>query len=124
MAIAEIQKEGLEYIERTVTGVTDIQQTVKKLIADGAEIIYIPTDNNLAKNIAIVGDIANDSKVPLICGEENMVKAGGFITFGVNYTKLGEMVGDMAVKILEGTDSKLLIENLFLMMKSWKKQRR
>ncbi len=106
MAIEEIEKEGLEYLERTVTGVTDIQQTLKKLISDGAEIIYIPTDNNLAKNMVSVCNIANESKIPVICGKENMVKAGGLITFGVNYTKLGEMVGAMAVQIIEGADPK------------------
>ena len=47
-------------------------------------------------------DITNATKVPVICGEPNMVKAGGLATYGIDYYKLGDQTGHMAADILEG----------------------
>ena len=49
--------------------------------------------------------IANENKIPVICGEEGMVKEGGLATYGINYYKLGYKTGEMAAKVLtEGAD--------------------
>lgn len=115
MAQAKAEAEGLTVKVGTVTGTSDIIQVTRQLITDGAEIIYVPTDNNLAKNMGAVAQVANELKVPVICGEENMVKAGGLITLGINYEKLGKLTGQMAVEIINGKQaSELKVQSLSL----------
>lgn len=105
MAEEEAKKQGLEVKIGMVQGAQDIRDVLRDLI-NKTDVIYIPTDNNLAKNMGFVAQIANDAKIPVICGEENEVKAGGLITLGINYEKLGEMTGEMAVRIIEGEQAK------------------
>ena len=52
--------------------------------------LYIPTDNLLASNMPTVSMVANQAKIPTICGESGMVENGGLITNGitVSYTHL------------------------------------
>ena len=106
MAKAQAEADGLNVKEGTVTGATDIVQVTRNLISSGAEVLYVPTDNNLAKNIGIVAQIANEEKIPVICGEINPVKEGGLITYGINYFELGKITGEMAVKIINGAQAK------------------
>lgn len=61
---------------------------------------WIPTDNKLAAGMATVAMVANEIKLPTICGEANMVDAGGLATYGLDYYELGYLAGEMAVDIL------------------------
>lgn len=103
---------GLETVDATVSNSNEIQQVVASIV-DSVDAIYTPTDNMIAAGMATVGLAANEAKVPVICGEEGMVEAGGLITYGINYKNLGIMTGEMAVKVIEGADvSKMPIEYL------------
>ena len=46
--------------------------------------------------------ITDPAKKAVICGEPNMVKAGGLATYGIDYYKLGVQTGHMAADILDG----------------------
>ena len=46
--------------------------------------------------------VTNEAKLPVMCGEENMVTAGGTATLGINYYELGLLTGEMAADILAG----------------------
>jgi putative ABC transport system substrate-binding protein len=63
--------------------------------------IYTPTDNLIASGMPNVAMVATPAKIPVICGEENMVVAGGLATYGMNYYELGKLTGVMAVDILK-----------------------
>ena len=52
--------------------------------------------------MAQVGQIAKENKLPIIPGEKGMCEAGGLCTLSIDYTELGHMAGEMAVKILKG----------------------
>lgn len=98
---AEAEKFGITAQDATVSNSNDIQQVVQSLVGK-VDAIYTPTDNIIANGMATVAQVANDNKIPVICGEENMVKAGGLATYGVDYYKLGRMTGEQAVKIIKG----------------------
>ena len=66
------------------------------------DVVYTPTDNTIAAGMTTVTMIANDNKLPTICGEEGMVDNGGLATYGIDYEELGKLAGQMAVKILKG----------------------
>lgn len=98
----DVAKElELEVIEKTVTTSNDVQQVAQSLVTK-VDAIYIPTDNILASSMPIIADIAKTNKIPIICGEPNMVKSGGLATIGIDYYKLGYQTGNMALKILKG----------------------
>jgi len=93
-------KIGLEYVEATVSNSNEIQQVVQSLCGK-VDVIYSPTDNMIAAGMATVAQVANENKIPTICGEDGMVKAGGMATYGINYYELGKQTAKMAVEILK-----------------------
>lgn len=109
-AIEACEELGLTYQEGTVTNVNDIQQVVQSIVGD-VDALYIPTDNTFASAIPLVVSITDVEKVPVICGENGMVKGGGLATVGIDYYKLGQQTGKMAIRVLEGEDvSKMPVE--------------
>lgn len=105
-AASKASELGIECEFGQVTGTNDITQITRNLINSGAEALYIPTDNNLAKNMPAVVEVANSLNIPTIVGESGMCLNGGLITLGINYTELGKITGEMAAKILNGTSPK------------------
>ncbi len=93
---------GIETMEATVSNTNEIQQVVESLIGK-VDVIYAPTDNVIAKAMPTVAMVANANALPIICGEEGMVDAGGLATYGIDYYELGKLTGKQAVKIIEGT---------------------
>ena len=101
MMKAYAESKGLTVIEATVSTVNDIQQAAQSLVGR-VDAIYEPTDNIIASAMPTLVAITNPAKIPVICGEPNMVKAGGLATYGVDYYKLGFQTGEMAADILAG----------------------
>lgn len=101
LAMEAAEELGIETMEATVSSSNEIQQVVQNLIGK-VDAIYAPTDNMIAAGMQTVSLIANPAGLPVICGEEGMVKNGGLATNGINYYNLGKQTAAMAVKILEG----------------------
>ncbi|MGB8453436.1 MAG: ABC transporter substrate-binding protein [Anaerocolumna sp.] len=102
MAIEAATALGIDTEETTVSNTNEIQQVVESLIGK-VDAIYAPTDNVIAKAMPTVTQVANANNLPVICGEEGMVDAGGLATYGIDYYELGKLTGKQAVKIIEGT---------------------
>lgn len=83
----------------TISNSNEIQ-TVVQSMEGKIDACWIPTDNKLAAGMATVAMIANEIKLPVICGESNMVTEGGLATYGLDYYQLGYLAGEMAVDIL------------------------
>ncbi|MCR4743541.1 MAG: ABC transporter substrate-binding protein [Treponema sp.] len=101
LAEAAAKELGLETERFTVSNSNEIQQVVQAACGK-VDVLYSPTDNMIAAGMALVAQIANENKIPTIVGEEGMVTAGGFATYGINYYELGKQTAKMAVEILEG----------------------
>lgn len=93
-------KAGLEYVDATVSNSNEIQQVVQSLVGK-VDAIYTPTDNMIAAGMVTVTMVTIPAKLPVFCGEENMVKAGGLATYSLNYYELGKQTAKMAVDVLE-----------------------
>ncbi len=99
-------KECMEAAGATVNIFTfadsnDIQSVVTTAI-DGADALYIPTDNTAASNMTIVSNVCQPAGVPVICGEQNMMMNGGLATASISYYNIGRAAGEQAYKILTG----------------------
>ena len=103
LAKAELEKEGITAVVKTCSGPADISATALALAAeDGIDAIYVPTDNNIAANPSSVKSAVQGKGILVVAGEESIMAACGSITLSVDYSKLGNMTGDMAASILAG----------------------
>lgn len=108
MAKEACDAAGITYEEYTVPSSNEIQSVVESMVGK-VDAIYAPTDNTIAAGMSTVAMIANDNKIPTICGEAGMVDAGGLATYGIDYYQLGYMAGEQAVEILvNGADIKTM----------------
>ena len=104
MAKEALDTAGIEYEDYTVSNSNEIPTVVESMVGN-VDCVYTPTDNMIAAGMATVAMVANENKLPVICGEKGMVDAGGLATYGIDYYQLGYMTGEQAVKILtEGAD--------------------
>ncbi len=92
---------GLTVIEAPVTASNEVVQAAQSLVGK-VEAIYIPTDNTVVASVAGVLQVAEQHKIPVIAGESNTVEAGALGTIGIDYYKLGEQTGQMALRVLKG----------------------
>jgi len=83
----------------TFSETTELQALVTKAAAE-CKAIYIPSDNTVADNDAVVGTICGAEKVPVY------TSYGGAICYAslaIDYYQLGYETGEMAAQILLGT---------------------
>ena len=90
---------GVATTINTFTDSNDIQAVVTAAI-EGADAVYIPTDNTAASNMTIVSNICTPAGIPVICGEEGMCGSGGLATVSISYYDIGYVCGEMAYEIL------------------------
>ncbi|ORT99930.1 ABC transporter substrate-binding protein [Anaerovibrio sp. JC8] len=95
------ESKGLKVEAATISNVNDIQQAAQSLLSK-VDAFYLPTDNVIASSMPTLISVTEAAKKPVICGEANMVKAGGLATYGVDYYELGRQSGFMAADILDG----------------------
>lgn len=108
MAKEALETAGIEYKDYSVSSSNEIQTVVESMVGN-VDAIYTPTDNMIAAGMATVAMVATDNKIPVICGEGNMVEQGGLATYGVDYYQLGYMAGEQAIRILtKGADIKTM----------------
>ena len=105
-AKASIEAAGMECVVRTCNDSNDIDSTFAALVnTSGLDAIYLPTDNNVAANMARIKDGVHGKNILLVAGEVGMLENGAHITLSVDYTNLGVKTGEMAAMILKGEKS-------------------
>lgn len=104
LAAEQLDALGIEGVEYTASSSNEVQQVVESMMGK-VDAIYTPTDNTIASAMTVIASIANEHKVPTVCGEVAHVEAGGLASISINYEELGRRAGEMAVRILaEGAD--------------------
>lgn len=104
LAREAIEASGMTVQEFTAADSSEVQAVVQSAVGK-VDAMYMPTDNLMADTIATSSAILTPAGIPIICGEEGPVKAGGTATYGISYKQLGLQTAAQAVKILkEGAD--------------------
>ena len=98
---AYMQSRNVTVVESTFADINHMQQATQALVGK-VDAIYLPTDNAVASSMAQVVTVAEEAKLPVICGAITQVEGGGIATYGIDYYKLGNQSGEMALKILNG----------------------
>jgi putative ABC transport system substrate-binding protein len=92
---------GLKIIEAVATNTSEVSQAVKSLVGK-VDAIYVPTDNVVVAALEAVIQVAEENKILVVSGEKDSVVRGAVSTMGLDYYKLGQQTGEMALKILSG----------------------
>ncbi len=92
----------------TVDGTIDLAAQARKACSEN-DVIYIPTDNNIAGHMDSIKQATDLYHTLCIVGESGMLQTGGHITYSIDYTLLGRRTGEMAADILSGNK---LTENI------------
>lgn len=99
LARAAFEARDLTVTEYPVADVNEIQPVTTKAVSE-VDALYVPTDNLFAENMPTAALVAEQAKIPVICGEGNMVASGGTATYGIDYYNLGKMAAAQAVEVL------------------------
>ena len=65
------------------------------------DVLYIPSDNTCVQMSSTIHDQCVLAKIPVIAAEEGLCKTCGLATISIDYYHLGQLTGEMAVKILK-----------------------
>ncbi|WP_232617494.1 ABC transporter substrate-binding protein [Aerococcus tenax] len=95
-----IESKGLKVESMTVTSTNEVQQATK-ILAEKVDGIYLPTDNTIANTIQTIGKVLMETKTPSVAAFDAAIE-GSLCAYGVDYYKLGQQTGNMAVDILKG----------------------
>ena len=75
---------------------------VTQTACDGADVLYVPTDNTAAACAEAIGNVVIPAKKPLIAGEAGICASCGVATLSIDYYDLGYTTGKMAAQVLKG----------------------
>ncbi|UOQ84207.1 ABC transporter substrate-binding protein [Gracilibacillus salinarum] len=98
---AAVEGTSLTTAEATVSNSSEVQQATTSLVGN-ADVFYIITDNTVVSALETVVNVAEEQSIPLLVGEPDSVKRGGFATYGIDYYTIGYRTGEMAAEILTG----------------------
>ncbi|GEB27752.1 ABC transporter substrate-binding protein [Enterococcus casseliflavus] len=101
LAEEALKAAGVDVRVLTANTTNDVQQVTTSLAKD-VDGIYVPTDNTFASAAAIVGEVAKETKTPIVAGSVEQVDDGALATYGIDYKSLGIQTGKLAAKILDG----------------------
>lgn len=103
--IEECDKLGLEVVTSGVTNVNEVSSALDSILTK-VDVLYVTTDNMMTAALPLVLQKTNDAEMPVIGSIKDMVKEGAIATETIDYYKLGYQTGEMAIKVLEGADTK------------------
>jgi len=109
---AEVARRGLQLVERTVAGSSDVQQAAKSLVGQ-ADAIFISGDNTVQLAFDAVVGVAESARIPTFCSDPEWVKRGAVIGLGPGFYEAGKAAAVMIAQILKGADpAQMEIQNL------------
>ena len=90
----------------TFSETTELETLVTSACGE-CKAIYVPSDNTVADNDAVVGNICNEKKIPVYTSYGGKIC---YASLAIDYYKLGEETGKMAAEILLGKKTPADIE--------------
>ena len=96
---AELDKLGLEAKIFTFVDSNDII-SVATTAAEESDVLFAPTDNQVASNVEAINNVIEPMGVALVAGESGICQGCGIATLSISYYDMGYAAGMMAYEIL------------------------
>jgi len=100
--LREPQAPRVELFEEVVQTAADLPGATARLRARGAQAIWVPIDNLVYENTALVLGALRDSGVPIVSSAQRASATGAALGVLVDYRLLGERAAAMARRLLRG----------------------
>lgn len=97
----ELEEKGYTCTVYTFDDTRMITATVVKA-ADENELIYIPYDVQMLKNVDKVSDACMQKRIPVVAADESMSRGCGTVTLAPDYYQAGYKAGEMAFEFIMG----------------------
>lgn len=97
---AESAEVNLKLTKYPVDDSSDIYSQLESIYKDGTDVIYVPIDKLIKDNLSAITEFSLENSIPVICGDEAMLKNDCFATCIINYTSIGEKSADIAYAVL------------------------
>ena len=90
---------GLEVKVYTFVDSNDIISVTTQASTE-CDVIYTPTDNQVASNAEAINNVLEPAGIPLVAGDTGTCEKAGIALVGINYYDIGFVAGEMAYEIL------------------------
>ena len=97
----ELEKLGITCSFYPFTDSNDLSAVTEGAAAN-CDVIYVPTDNTIASNAAIIDNVCSVAGVPVLGGDRGVCADCGVAALSISYYDLGAATGKMAARILTG----------------------
>ncbi len=101
----EGEKYGYEILDSVVSNINDMNTALDNLLPK-VDVLYTITDSLVVSATPLILNKANKANVPVVGCIESQVAQGALVTTTLDYRKLGEQTGDMAIRIIQGEEVK------------------
>ena len=98
---AELEALGCECTYYPFTDSNDLSAVTEGAAAN-SDVIFVPTDNTIASNAAIIDNVCSVAGIPVMGGDSGICQSCGVAALSISYYDLGVATGKMAAKILTG----------------------
>jgi putative ABC transport system substrate-binding protein len=102
-AVEHLKKLGMDPRRVTITNLSELTQATQSVIGK-VDAINLPGDVNVLGGIAAVMKVANEADVPVFGSGGDAVKAGAVLGGTYDYEQVGDITGDLVLKVLRGAD--------------------
>lgn len=97
---AQMENIDIPYNKYPVKDTDELKEALDKMLEDEVDVIYTPVDSFITKHIKTLTSFSYEHKIPIVCGNTEMLEKGCFSTCVINYPSIGGAAGDMALDIL------------------------
>jgi len=106
LAREEARRLRVEFIERPVASVEELQAGVRALKAGEVDAFFQLADPMVLGQAQLIIDTARRIKLPTMLVDQSLVGKGGLVSYGVSYHELGRLSAKYVQRILAGVKPK------------------
>jgi ABC-type uncharacterized transport system substrate-binding protein len=107
-----MKTKGLELVENTVVGTSEVFQAASALCMRNIDVMWITGDNTALQALQGIVKVCRDNKVPLILNDVDYVKDGALAAVGIGWYQTGVYSASFIARVLNGENpANIPIEN-------------
>ena len=100
------QHLGVQFVERHVASVEELQASLRALRAGEADAFFLVTDLTVESQAQLIIDTARAKRLPTMFWEQSAVTKGALGSYGVSYHEAGRLSAKYVQRILAGVKPK------------------
>jgi ABC-type uncharacterized transport system substrate-binding protein len=104
LARAACEKLGIELRETTVDSTAGVLEAASAVASRDVQAIWIPGDVMVLSAVDAVVGVARRAKIPVFTSIPGNAQRGTLFDLGADYREVGRLAGEVAARILGGTD--------------------